>query len=143
MTPLTNLYQVAARFLGTHEDPAPGKNAPLIVWWLSLCGLPQEPDETAWCSAFVNGVCFIANTARSQSAAARSWLTQGTIVPDIMLAGPGDIVVLQRGPAPQGHVGFYDHHDATSVWVLGGNQGNAVSVAKFARADVLGIRRLA
>ena len=76
-------------------------------------------------------------------------LTVGTPI-DVAAAEPGfDVVILNRGgvadptviDAP-GHVGFFDHRDGDQVVVLGGNQGDRVSVAPFRAADVLGVRRL-
>ena len=59
-------------------------------------------------------------------------------------AEPGyDVVIFKRGLNPaQGHVGFYAGRDETKISVLGGNQGNEVSIASFSQADVLGVRRL-
>ncbi len=42
----------------------------------------------------------------------------------------------------KGHVGFYAGHDQSKVWLLGGNQGDAVNVRDFPRKRILGVRRL-
>jgi hypothetical protein len=54
----------------------------------------------------------------------------------------GAIVVFARPPiATQGHVGFYaGAQTAQSISVLGGNQGNAVRIAPYAKARLLGGR---
>jgi len=79
-----------------------------------------------------------------------TWLRMGVPV-DVSAAQRGDIVVLKRGnpsqPGPEviqapGHVGFFDRFDGTFVWVLGGNQGNSVSIAPFTYERVLGVRRV-
>lgn len=148
-------YALAQRFIGVKEIPGE-KDHPLIVWWLSLCNLPEFPDETPWCSAFVNGVCWLLDEwgiPRTDSARARSWLRVGESVPSIREARVGwDIVILKRGTGPQpgpevinapGHVGFYagcDHEGR--VRLLGGNQSNAVNIKSFSVGDILGIRRL-
>lgn len=141
-------FELAQRYVGIHEL-APGHH-PLIQWWLSLCGFPTDvADEVPWCSAFVNGICWELRLPRSKSAAARSWLQVGTAV-TLAAALPGDIVVLKRqgGPGPDvlqapGHVGFFAGLDGPDhVLVLGGNQHNSVSVARFPVADLLGIRSL-
>jgi hypothetical protein len=86
----------------------------------------------------------------------RSWLEIGSAVyrGD---AKPGfDIVILTRGKnAPgldiinaPGHVGFYagdgkiwyDH--ANDIRILGGNQGDTVSIKEYNSDRILGIRRL-
>lgn len=144
-------YDLAQRYVGVHEFTG-AKDHPLVVWWLSLCGLPDSHDEVPWCSAFVNGVAWELRLPRSNSAAARSWLTVGIPV-DLPDAQPGfDVVVLQRGTGKQpgsdvvaapGHVGWFAGVEGSDVLLLGGNQGDAVSVSRFSAARVLGVRRLA
>jgi len=147
-------YSLANTFQGLKEIPGE-KNHPLIVWWLSLCGLDGHPDETPWCSAFVNGVCWLLRDwgiPRTNSARARSWLRVGIVVPIESATKGWDVVVLKRGQGPQpgpevldapGHVGFYaGRDDAGRILVLGGNQSNTVNIQPFSIADLLGIRRL-
>lgn len=145
-------FEMGQRFVGEVQELPGAQQNPLIQWWHMLCALgTDQPDETAWCSSFCNGVCWLLRLPRSKSAAARSWLTVGRAV-TIDTARTGyDVVVLQRGegaqPGPEviqapGHVGFFAGADATSVFILGGNQSNAVTVAAFPRARVLGVRRL-
>lgn len=142
MTP----FDLAQRYAGIGEL-AGALQHPLIQWWHSLCGLGyDQPDETPWCSSFVNGICWELRLPRSKSPAARSWLTVGTAI-DLMAARPGhDIVVLKRGSNPAaGHVGFYAglNNVARTVELLAGNQGNRVSIAPFPIDHILSVRRLA
>lgn len=148
MTP----FDLAQRYIGIKELPG-GKDNPLIQWWLSLCGFSTDsPDEVPWCSAFVNGIAWELRLPRSKSAAARSWITVGVPIP-IHEARPGnDIVILKRGegdqPGPEvlaapGHVGFFAGLYGPRVYVLGGNQGDAVTIAPYPVERILGIRRLA
>ena len=72
--------------------------------------------------------------------AARSWLRCG-----YPMARPevGCIVVFWRGEPDgwSGHVGFVVGQDGDgNLMVCGGNQGDAVSIAAFRRARVLGYR---
>ena len=137
-------YQVARRRIGTRER-AGDRDDPFIVWCLSLVGYPDAHDEVPWCAAFVAGIAELLGLSRSRSAAARSWLTVGLPVRFEDARVGEDIVVLARGSNPAaGHVGFFAgfNEDETRVRVLGGNQGDAVSVADFPTRDVLGIRRL-
>ena len=54
---------------------------------------------------------------------------------------PFDLVILERGAG--GHVGFYAGYAPNGdIQLLGGNQGNTVSIASFPTARVLGIRRI-
>lgn len=151
MRAITTVYDLAQRYLGIKELPG-GLDHPLIQWWLSLCGLGvNAADEIPWCSAFVNGMAWELDLPRSKSARARSWLSMGTSV-DLGDAEIGwDVVVIKRGegvqPGPevleaQGHVGFYAGTTLSTILILGGNQGNAVSIASFAASRLLGIRRL-
>jgi hypothetical protein len=76
------------------------------------------------------------------------------------LAEPGfDVVIFERLPSsvrkkrrnrlastkyyPPGHVGFYAGIEANDVLVLGGNQGDSVSIAPYLKSRLLGVRRLA
>ena len=71
----TSIYHVALRLEGMKEKPG-DQDEPFILWALSLCGLDGH-DETPWCSAFMNAVCYVLGLPRSGSAAARSWLAVG------------------------------------------------------------------
>jgi uncharacterized protein (TIGR02594 family) len=152
MTP----FELAQRYAGIGEF-AGGKDHPLIQWWLSLCGLGFEsPDETPWCSAFVNGIAWELRLARSKSAAARSWLAVGTPVSFADAAVGFDVVIIKRDanghdmmsqPGPEvlnapGHVGFYAGREPGRVLLFAGNQGNRVSLASFSEQAVLGVRRI-
>jgi uncharacterized protein (TIGR02594 family) len=147
-------FDLAQRYIGVREISG-AKHHPLVVWWLSLCGLKDQPDETPWCSAFVNGIAWELRLPRSNSAAARSWLKVGVpVAPRDAVAG-FDVVILRRGegdqPGPEvtsgapGHVGFFAGWDTPGgrVLVLGGNQGDEVSVDGFGAARILGVRRIA
>lgn len=146
-------FDIAQRYVGTVMERSGDKDHPLIQWWLSLCGFGLDAhDEVPWCSAMVNGVAWELRLPRSKSAMARSWLGVGQVI-DITSAEVGfDVVVITRGSGKQpgaevlnapGHVGLYAGHDERRVLILGGNQGNAVSVASFPIEQLLGVRRLA
>jgi uncharacterized protein (TIGR02594 family) len=139
MTP----FALAQRFVGEITELTGNDHHPLIQWFHLLCSLgPNQPDETPWCSSFANGVCWLLRLPRSKSAMARSWLGVGVPV-ELRSAQVGyDVVILERGAAPAGHVGFYAGQDDTSVHILGGNQSNAVTVHPFPKDKVLGVRRL-
>jgi len=147
-------FSRAQRYVGQIiEQLGAGADHPLIQWWLSLCGFGfSAHDEIAWCSAFVNGIAWDLRLPRSKSAAARSWLTVGEVIPLEKAEVGFDVVILQRGNGPQpgadvlaapGHVGFFaGMSEDGRVMVLGGNQSNGVTVAPFERERVLGVRRL-
>lgn len=150
-------YQIAERFIGMKEIDGPVSN-PSILGMLKLDDEWPADDEVPWCSAFANYVCWLLRLPRSKSLRARSWLTIGYSVP-LFDANVGfDVVIMNRGsgiqPGPgiieaPGHVGFFAGVEALTagepiqyINVLGGNQSNSVSVARFPVNRVLGIHRL-
>lgn len=147
MTP----YDLASRFMGEVRERPGNVDDPFIVWCLSLCRLFDVHDETPWCSAFVNAILWMLRLPRSGSAAARSNLKIGT-EKRLEEAEEGfDIVIVKSSPLDpgpdvtvnmRGHVGFYAGHDDTHVWILGGNQSNSVTIERFPRSLILGVRRI-
>ena len=142
-------YDLAQRFVGIKEIPGHQDN-PQILAMLKLDNNWPENDETPWCSAFVNYVAWLLRLPRSKSLMARSWLNVGTPV-ELNGAKVGfDVVILSRGkdsPGPDvlnapGHVGFYAGQHLGNVILLGGNQGDAVTIKPFENTRILGIRRL-
>lgn len=139
-------FQLAQRFVGVKEFDGHISN-PTILAMLKLDqAWPVDDSSTPWCSAFVNYICWLLRLPRSKSLLARSWLGVGTPVNLMNSEKPTaafDVVVLERPPSPTaGHVGFYAGADNNRVFLLGGNQGNAVSVSAYDVDRVLGIRRL-
>ena len=144
-------YELAQRCVGIKEVDGTTSN-PQILAMLRLNDTWPEDDAVPWCSAFANYVAWLLRLPRSKSLRARSWLLIGEVI-DLQAAEPGfDIVVFKRGsgtqPGPDvidapGHVGFYAGVEGTKVLVLGGNQGNSVSLASYSKKRLLGIRRLA
>lgn len=136
------------RFLGVVKEVPGDLDHPLIQWWLSLCGFDlQVHDEVAWCSAAVNGVAWDCNLPRSRSAAARSWLGQGKTISLAEAKQGNDVVIFWRG-SPQsatGHVALFSElsADGKQVHVLGGNQGDCISLAWYPVDRVVGVRRIA
>lgn len=133
---------LASRFVGVKEVPGVASN-PQIVAMLDLDVTWPKDDAVPWCSAFVNYICWLLGLPRTKTLWALSWTKVGTPI-ELSDARPGfDIVVLTRDGG--GHVGFYMDHDiaANSVTVLGGNQSDSVSVAKFNVTQIRAIRRLA
>lgn len=128
---------IARAEIGVAEIIGPGDN-PRIVAYHAKTSLHSKDDETPWCSSFVNWCLHKAGYLGTGSAAARSWTNWGSTKGRT----PGAIVVLWRGSpdAATGHVGFLDRLDGDHVWLLGGNQGDRVSVAKFPLSRVLAFR---
>lgn len=130
--------QKAEQHLGTREWPG-SKHNPAIVRFFARAGFAGvRDDETPWCAAFVNAVLAEAGLPRSGKLTARSFLSWGDPVSD---ARRGAVAVFRRGRSTwQGHVGFVLDADATHITLLGGNQSNAVTKARYPRAKLLGLR---
>lgn len=135
---------IARRFIGVREDPGIQAN-PIIIAMMRVSKSSFVSDETPWCSAFINQVCWLLDLTRTGSLRARSWLRIGQVL-TIEEARPGfDIVVLWR-ISPQsesGHVGFYVSQTADTVVLCGGNQNDAVCEMEYPKDRILGVRRLA
>lgn len=129
---------IACGLLGLHEDPT-GAIAPKVKALFADAGHPEvSGGDVAWCAAFAGACLERAGVRSTRSLSARSYLDWGEAPSP---PAPGAIVVLSRPPDPaQGHVGFFVGETAQSVLLLGGNQGNGVSIAAFAKSRVLGYR---
>lgn len=129
-------FPIALGELGVREVAGDGDN-PRVVEYHAATTLRSTQDETPWCSAFVNWCMSRAGVTPTGSAMARSWLAWGAA----WSLETGAVAVLSRGTNPaQGHVGFVVGWDAESVWLLGGNQSDAVTVARFPLSRLLAVR---
>jgi len=131
------MLEIARAELGVAEVPGAGDN-PRIVAYHATTGGGKEPDSVPWCSSFVNFCVEQAGLKGTDSKSARSWMTWGRATTDFF---PGCIVVLERGVAPQGHVGFFVGTENGRLRLLSGNQGDRVSIASFDPQLVLAIRQ--
>jgi uncharacterized protein (TIGR02594 family) len=129
---------IAAAEKGVKESPGNGDNPRIIEYLKSTTlGAPHNAnDETKWCSAFVNWCVERAGYEGTDSAWALSWLNWGK---KITTPRHGCIVVLKSGPESR-HVAFYTGETATHVELLGGNQSDAVNIAKYRKTTVVGYR---
>lgn len=144
------LYDIALRFVGIKEVPGK-KDNPMILAMLQLDMKWPKNDEVPWCSAFMNYIAWLLRLPRSKSLRARSWLLVGRPVVLQDAKAGWDVVILKRGGGNQpgadvikatGHVGLYAGQEGDEVLVLGGNQGDSVSIARFPASRVLGVRSL-
>lgn len=128
--------ELARNLLGTKEVPGNADNPEILTWYVDA-GVPQEHDEVPNCAAFVGAMLKRSGYKPSGSLMARSYLEWGK---PLDKPRKGCIAVLKRGAPPAGHVGFVESWTSHTIKLLGGNQGNAVSVQSFSRASVLGYR---
>lgn len=143
-TPTWNRAILAAArgYLGLEEWPGARHNPEILRLW-ELAGMGWvEDDETPWCAAFANAVVAQVGLTGTGKANARSFGQWGAEVP-LWSAQPGDIAVLWRGSPDgwQGHVGIVERVDGQLIYLVGGNQGNAVTVQGYAAQRLLSIRR--
>lgn len=143
-------FDLAQRFVGIHEVSGATSN-PQILAMLRLDQVWPPGDETPWCGAFTNYIAWLLRIPRSKDLRARSWLRVGIPINSKEANVGFDVIILQRGtgdqPGPEvidapGHVGFFAGFENTTVFILGGNQGDSVSIAPFPVGRILGIRRL-
>jgi len=131
--------KLARQEIGTKEI-AGAQHNPEILGYFRDAGFPEiDNDETAWCAGFTNAMLERSGNAGSKSLAARSFLTWGN---EVKKPYPGCVAVLTRGDPRgwQGHVGLWLGESDGKVSLLGGNQGNQVSIAQFPKSQVLGYR---
>ncbi|WP_158638005.1 TIGR02594 family protein [Sphingomonas ginsenosidivorax] len=132
----------ARRRLGTREA-AGSANSPTILGWAKrlgtrVLGMIYNADSVPWCGVFVadclqqDGIVPAAIAVR-----ATSWSAWGQALRPERLA-PGAVLVFARPGG--GHVGFYIGEDPTAYHVLGGNQGDAVTIARVAKARCIARR---
>lgn len=139
---MTTPLETARGYLGTKEVTGPADNPKIMEMYRTIGQDWVEHDEMAWCAAFVGHCLETSGVASTRKLNARSYLAWGEKVPSIEQAKEGDIIVLSRGSSGwQGHVAFFLRAVGQQVEVLGGNQGNGVSVSRYPKSKVLGIRR--
>ncbi len=128
----------AQRHLGTKEWPGRQHN-PAVVRFFAKAGFSGiRDDETPWCAAFINAVMAACKLPVTGKLTARSFLKWGT---SINAPKRGAVAVFRRGRSTwQGHVGLVLSADATHITLLGGNQSNAVTKARYPRSKLLGLR---
>jgi uncharacterized protein (TIGR02594 family) len=140
--------EVARKYLGLREIPGK-QHHPMILRWLKEGGVWWADDEQPWCGTFIYAVIQETNALRPELNLpippkhwyrAREWANWGWGFPAPTL---GAIVVFNGGakrPAG-GHVGICVGRD--EQWrpmILGGNQGNAVSIAPFDPSRIIATR---
>lgn len=132
----------ADRLRGLREGPGRADN-PVILDWARALDVEGvfTGDDVAWCGLFT------AHCVRSalpdeplpgNLLGARAWGKFGLEVSPQW----GAVMVFWRGSPDgwQGHVGFYWAEDATHFHILGGNQGDRVSIVRIERTRLITAR---
>jgi uncharacterized protein (TIGR02594 family) len=128
----------ARRELGQRERPGPSENT-RIIWYHSFSKLHAQSETVPWCASFVNAMLESSGIRSTRSAAAKSYATWG----EECELKDGAIVVFGKADPDAGgtgHVAFCVGIEGDSVLVLGGNQTNAVTVAKRPKSRIVAVR---
>ena len=138
---MTAWLTLAQDEMGVEEIDGAKANPRIMEYFATCGGTWVSDDKTPWCGAFAgHSIASAGHSLPKEPLRARSWLAWGTPIEKPVL---GCVVILKRGTNPQqGHVGFFMQatKDGAGVLVLGGNQGNRVSIQRFKKDDVLGYR---
>ena len=128
---------IAKTYEGVEEIPGP-RSSPVIMTWAHRLKSWYTDDSVPWCGLFMAAVMDESGLPYPKEyLRARAWLEFGFSTPVPLL---GSVVVLERGPT-MGHVGILDGVDAQGrLLLVGGNQGNRVSIAAFPKTRVLSYR---
>jgi uncharacterized protein (TIGR02594 family) len=138
---LSRLLIEARATIGVLEVKGRGNN-PVILAWAKEVGLASvyHHDETAWC-----GLAMAVWARRAgwdvvrDPLWARNWANFGRRVEEDD-AALGDVLVFSRAGGG-GHVGLCVGEDHNALHVLGGNQGDAVSIVRIAKDRLIAVRR--
>ena len=135
--PGPKLIVEARKWFGLKEISG-ARNNPWIMRWAGYLGGwvagYYSKDSIAWCGLFIGYI--VAKSRKPTNAkllSARSWAKWGTV-----RKGPpklGDILVFWREKPTswKGHVGLYVAEDKDAYHVLGGNQGDSVSIIRISK----------
>lgn len=127
----------ARRLIGQKEVPGPRHNNWIAKGWARLGAGWFNDDETPWCGFFVAHCMNAAGQpypGRGLFARAKAWLDWGKPCSAIY----GAVAVFGRSGG--GHVGFAVGQSASNLYILGGNQRNAVNIMPIAKSRCLGFR---
>ena len=122
-----------------NQKEIPGaKNNPRILEYHKFTDLKATSEDVPWCSAFCCWCMEQALIVSPRAAGARMWLKWGI---GITRPALGCVAVFKRGNSPiDAHCGFFLGEEGNDYLIIGGNQGNRVSIKKFPKKDLLGLR---
>jgi uncharacterized protein (TIGR02594 family) len=129
----------ALELYGVQEIPGNVHN-PVILSWAKETKLNHvyKVDEMPWCGLYMAVVMQRAERPFVKDPLwARNWSQWGIRMSQAML---GDVLVFRRGTV-SGHVAIYVGEDLTHYHVLGGNQGNGVSILRMAKSRLISVQR--
>lgn len=130
----------ARSLIGVREVPGAGNSATIMGWAKRLgakvLGITYAADSVPWCGLFAAHVmAHVGIVPPPVAVRASEWGKWGR---GLLNPRPGCILTFTREGG--GHVGFFAGHDETSFHVLGGNQGDAVSIVRIAKSRLSEMR---
>lgn len=138
MKPAPSWLSWAAAELGETEIKGKQHNRRIVQYQKLAFVAPGGGDDRAWGAIFLNAALESNGIPGTRSSLAKSFLEWGEALQHPAL---GAVAVLSRpGAEWQGHCGFYVGEIGNSLFLLGGNQGDSVSIATFPRQRLLGYR---
>lgn len=132
-------HEELLRRKGLHEV----KNRSALMAWLRSDGKTLgDPAKLPWCGDAIQTCLALTLPDEPQPVnpyLARNWLKLGV---ELTTPSLGCILVFWRGSktGTSGHVGLYAGEDAEAYHVLGGNQSDAITIARLDKARLLGMR---
>lgn len=134
-------WEIALTEYDTAEIVGVNNNQKILEYAKEIGANWVTHDQTPWCAIFMQWCLKKADKPFSYMANARYFLNYGikTESPEL-----GDIVILWRGSkdCAMGHVGFFIKMDKNTVWILGGNQNNKVTISQFNKTQILDYREI-
>lgn len=132
---MTAWVREAQKHIGLSEISGKNDHPLLLSWWISFGA--KWLYKQAWCGLFVaHCMKFAGHSIPKHWYRAKDWLNWGHSVIEPVY---GCVAVFTRDGG--GHVGIVVGKDSLGrIMVLGGNQGNAVSIAPFDPNRVAGYR---
>jgi uncharacterized protein (TIGR02594 family) len=129
---------VARAQIGVREVPGPKSNPTILAYANKArrsLGIAYTDEATPWCGVFAAYCVTAAGLVPPDIAVrAKSWGTWGEASKPCV----GAVLVFERKGG--GHVGFYVGEDKDAYHVLGGNQGDAVSITRIAKDRCIAVR---
>lgn len=132
-------YQELLRRKGLHEIR---DRSSLIAWLRSDGRTLGDPAKLPWCGDTIETA--IALTLPTEPLPSNPYLARNWLKFGVPLGRPalGAVIVFWRGSKTgnSGHVGLYVGEDADAYHVLGGNQSDAITIARLDKGRLLGFR---
>lgn len=128
--------QIALNELGQQEIKGKAFNSQIGAYLRSV-GL-ESNDEIPWCAAFVNWVLKRTGIIGTNSGLAKSYMSWGKECG----CEVGAIAVMNRGSNfALGHVAFVLQENIDTIYTIGGNQNDRVSITEVRKVKVVSYRK--